>query len=440
MLLGAVQPETKHGKVAAAIASALKPKLRRLVFMFCFAGAFRSPTQQITGNCPEEADNRRNLTFGISGNHEKHRRKDDDQDAECPKHMLGVVSFPDQESNQAECDNCKQADPETQPANKFGCPRRVAFGLDGSCARSRRRIGCRHFLFGGGDLFLGVGLRPRLRRHKERGESYDGNRGGKSHGGGGAIIGYWPLRASFSLAQQVNWSKRTATATFSNDMPAIGITGGISTGKTSFVVCLRELVPGARFFDADATARELADRDPEVRGLIGQEFGPEVYSGGEGLNRARVRAIVFGDAAKKRALEQILHPRIRRQWSLEAERHRNSTEFFFADIPLLYETGGETLCDRVVVVACSPSVQLERLMRRGPSMEGRGPARPGSGKSGASRELRPPLDEMSARRIIEAQLPLTEKMARADHVVWNNGGRDGLEEQARLLVGLWIQR
>ncbi len=67
---------------------------------------------------------------------------------------------------------------------------------------------------------------------------------------------------------------------------------------------------------------------------------------------------MFADPEKKAALEQILHPRIRRQWALEAERRRNSTEIFSADIPLLYETGDETLCDRVVVVVCSPRVQL----------------------------------------------------------------------------------
>ena len=197
-------------------------------------------------------------------------------------------------------------------------------------------------------------------------------------------------------------------------MPAIGITGGISTGKTSFVECLRELVPDGVFFDADVSARELADRDPEVRGLIEKEFGAGVYSGSGDLNRERIRTIVFADADKKRALEQILHPRIRRQWSLEAESHRNSDKLFFADIPLLYETSGESLCDRVVVVACSPAVQLERLR-----------ARMG-------------VAESEAQAMIDAQMPLTEKIARADHVVWNNGGRELLKEQARLLVDLWM--
>src|SRR5204862_1697193 len=111
-------------------------------------------------------------------------------------------------------------------------------------------------------------------------------------------------------------------------------------------------------------ARDLTEHDPEVRELIGREFGPAIFSASGDLNRGQMRSIVFADAEKKRALEQILHPRIRRQWSLEAESRHNSTELFFADIPLLYETGGESLCDRVVVVGCSARVQRERLTAR----------------------------------------------------------------------------
>src|SRR5437879_2593769 len=146
-------------------------------------------------------------------------------------------------------------------------------------------------------------------------------------------------------------------------MPAIGITGGISTGKTAFCESLQDIVPGAKFFNADHAAHDLAEL-PEVKQEIRAEFGAGVFSRNGDLNREKVRAIIFGDATKKRALERILHPRIRCQWRAEAERHRNSPDFFFADIPLLYESGGETLCDRVVVVACSYEVQLSRLMER----------------------------------------------------------------------------
>jgi len=130
-------------------------------------------------------------------------------------------------------------------------------------------------------------------------------------------------------------------------MPAVGITGGISTGKSTFCGCLREIVPAAKFFDADLAARSLPEL-PEVKQEILGQFGGGVFSPDGDLNRTKLRAIVFADAAKRRALEQILHPRIRRQWMAEAKKHRNSPDFFFADIPLLYETGGETLCERVV--------------------------------------------------------------------------------------------
>ncbi len=196
-------------------------------------------------------------------------------------------------------------------------------------------------------------------------------------------------------------------------MPAIGITGGISTGKTTFCECLREIVPVATFFDADQAAHVLVERDPEVRELIGREFGEGIFSASGDLNRAQMRSIVFADAEKKRALEQILHPRIRRQWSLEAESRRHSADLFFADIPLLYETGGETLCDSVVVVACSPSVQLARLVAR------------------------TQLDRSAAEQMIRSQMPLAEKIRRADHIAWNNGARAVLAAQAGLLAKYW---
>ncbi len=196
-------------------------------------------------------------------------------------------------------------------------------------------------------------------------------------------------------------------------MPAIGITGGISTGKSTFCECLREVLPDAKFFNADKAAHRFVDLDSEVKDEIRSEFGEGFFSDAGDLNREKLRAIVFGSASKRGALEQILHPRIRRQWSAVAETYRNFPNFFFADIPLLYETGGETLCDRVVVVACSQKVQLARLRKR------------------------MSITAAEARKMIKSQMPLEEKIKRADHVIWNNGDRATLYEQARFLVALW---
>ena len=195
-------------------------------------------------------------------------------------------------------------------------------------------------------------------------------------------------------------------------MPAIGITGGISTGKSTFCECLRELFPAAKFFNADEAAHALLER-PDVQRQIRDEFGDRAFSNTGDLNRGSLRAIVFGDANKRRALEQVLHPRIRRQWRIAAKTHRNSPNFFFADIPLLYETGGETLCDRVVVVACSEGVQLRRLKRR------------------------MSLDSSEAKRMINSQMSLDRKIGYADHVVWNNSDWATLYDQARFLAAFW---
>jgi len=198
-------------------------------------------------------------------------------------------------------------------------------------------------------------------------------------------------------------------------MPAIGITGGISTGKSTFCDCLREIIPAAKFFDADVAAHALP-KLPEVKQEILGQFGSEVFSPEGDLNRAKLRVIVFADATKRRSLEQILHPRIRRQWMAQAETHRNSPDFFFADVPLLYETGGETLCERVVVVACSHKMQLDRLAKR------------------------INLKGSEAEQMINSQMHLEEKIKRADHVVWNNGDRATLMEQAKGLVALWQEQ
>jgi len=195
----------------------------------------------------------------------------------------------------------------------------------------------------------------------------------------------------------------------------IGITGGISTGKSTFSRALGERL-GARLFDADRAARELVDQDPAVRDLLRQAFGGQIFSADGNLNRAALRAIVFSDRAKKRALEQILHPRIRRQWATEAEESRQSGELFLADIPLLYETDGEVLCDRVVVVACAQAIQLQRLMAR------------------------TRLSFSAALAMIQSQMPLAQKISRADHVVWNNGPLPVLEAQAGLLAPFLISK
>ena len=189
----------------------------------------------------------------------------------------------------------------------------------------------------------------------------------------------------------------------------LGITGGISTGKSTFARRLHQLT-GAKLFDADRAAHRLSDEDAEVRIALRARFGAEIFSASGDLNRAALRSIVFADQEEKRALEQILHPRIRQQWATEAENSRRSGDIFLADIPLLYETEGEKFCDRVLVVACAREIQLQRLTAR------------------------TRLTTADALRLISAQMPLPKKILLADHVVWNNGPLSLLEAQAEMMA------
>lgn len=196
-------------------------------------------------------------------------------------------------------------------------------------------------------------------------------------------------------------------------MPALGITGGIATGKSSFVQALLRHLP-APLFDADRAAHELLEGDPAVHEEIRARFGPGVFTTANLPNRQRLREAVFGFPEERKALEAILHPRIRERWMALCAAQRNQPGWLLVDIPLLYETGAEKALERVVVVACSGETQRARLREK------RG------------------LDETTSENIIGAQHDLGLKMKAANHVIWNDSTLDCLEGQARLLAD-WLK-
>ena len=194
-------------------------------------------------------------------------------------------------------------------------------------------------------------------------------------------------------------------------MPAIAITGGIASGKSTFTALFHAALPGVEGFDADACSRRLLAEDPAVAGEVRAAFGPAAFDAAGGVDRAALRARVFaadGDPAPRRALEAILHPRVRAAWQgwLEKRLQTAPGAFMVVEIPLLYETGAEVFFDHVIVVGCSPEIQRQRLHAwRG-------------------------LSEEFAARIIASQWDLSEKIRRCDHLVWNQGSEAGLRAQA----------
>lgn len=197
-------------------------------------------------------------------------------------------------------------------------------------------------------------------------------------------------------------------------MPVLGVTGGIATGKSTFTRALLRQQP-AELFDADATARDLLENDPEVQLKIRETFGSSALDPEGNLSRTALRELVFREPLQRRMLEAILHPEIRKRWTARAEACSTSGEWFVVDIPLLFETAAEACFDRIIVVGCTPATQRHRL-----------------------REERGLSDELAAK-IIAAQLDLGLKISKADHLIWNDSTLAALDAQSSLLVA-WLRQ
>jgi dephospho-CoA kinase len=185
-------------------------------------------------------------------------------------------------------------------------------------------------------------------------------------------------------------------------MLKIGLTGGIGSGKTSVSDIFSEL--GVPVIDTDLVARQLTARDGAALPEIRSAWGESVMRPDGELDRDALRRRIFADPEERRRLEAILHPLIRRQ--VVAELAALDAPYVVVVIPLLVETGNyRELLDRVLVVDCPESLQVERVRAR----------------SGLSAE------EVSA--IISAQADRSSRIAAADDIIVNAANTRSLREQ-----------
>jgi dephospho-CoA kinase len=180
-------------------------------------------------------------------------------------------------------------------------------------------------------------------------------------------------------------------------MKIIGLTGSIGMGKSETAKMFVRL--GVPVFDADAEVHKLQVKDGPAIPAIDAAF-PGVVEGGV-LNRAKLGEMVFADPTAKKRLEAIMHPMVadaRTAFFDTAEKA--GAKFVVLDVPLLFETGANKACDKVVVVSASSGVQRERVL-----------ARPG----------------MSAEKfenILARQVPDRDKRAGADYIIETDKGLD----------------
>jgi dephospho-CoA kinase len=141
---------------------------------------------------------------------------------------------------------------------------------------------------------------------------------------------------------------------------AVGLTGGIASGKSLVASAFAKL--GAELIDTDQIAREVVAPGQPGLAAVRAAFGDEILTPRGELDRPALRKLVFADAAKRRQLDDLLHPLIRRR-TLD-RLSEVSGPYAIVAVPLLVETDFGKLVDRVLVVDCPVPSQLERLIRR----------------------------------------------------------------------------
>ncbi|MBP6820650.1 MAG: dephospho-CoA kinase [Acidobacteria bacterium] len=192
-------------------------------------------------------------------------------------------------------------------------------------------------------------------------------------------------------------------------MLKVGLTGGIATGKSFVLGVLHEL--GCEVMDADQTAREVVEPGQPAFKEIVANFGNEIVGEDGKLDRPKLGAIIFNDAAQREKLNSIVHPKVfeaQAGWLAEIES-RNPQAVVIIDAALMIETGSYQRFDKLIVVYCEPKIQLERLMARNNLT----------------------LDEAAAR--ISSQMPSSEKLKFANFTINTSFGFEDTRSQVEML-------
>ena len=187
----------------------------------------------------------------------------------------------------------------------------------------------------------------------------------------------------------------------------IGLTGGIGSGKSTVAAMFAER--GAGIIDTDVIAHRLTQPGGEAIEAIRTAFGDSYLANDGALNRAKMRGLIFSDAAAKQRLELLLHPLIREHAKAQLLQLQASP-YIIMVVPLLPESPAfRQLAQRVLVVDCDEQTQIARVIGRSK------------------------MTEAEVRAIIDRQTPRTERLRLADDIIRNDSDLDNLAAQVSVL-------
>lgn len=188
-------------------------------------------------------------------------------------------------------------------------------------------------------------------------------------------------------------------------MLVIALTGGICSGKTAASTRFKQL--GIPVIDADIISREITGINSPALKSITNTFGDSVLQADGSLNRKKLGSIIFSDNNRRQQLEAILHPLIRSE--MKRQLSRLSSPYAILSIPLLAETGQQTLADRVLVIDATENTQRRRL------------------------KLRDALSDKDIDNILNAQTSRQARLAIADDIIVNESSIEHLNREINKL-------
>ena len=176
-------------------------------------------------------------------------------------------------------------------------------------------------------------------------------------------------------------------------MMVVGITGGIGSGKTVVCGIFRQL--GIPVYEADAEAKKLYDTEPAIPEKIKKDFPEEVFDKKGNPDRQKLSALVFKDEAALKKLNRIVHPYVIRHFEEWIQQHQSSP-YILKEAAILFESGTDKGCDKIITVSAPPELRIQRTMHR-------------------DKRTKQEVEE-----IIQRQWSDEEKEKRSDYVILNN--------------------